>query len=73
MTNFVVLWPLKSKRATDVAMQIFDIFPRELNSLLTIDLTTRPLLTSLRFFSWHSSHSSLKSSSTSLETVLVVA
>ena len=26
MTNFVVLWPLKSKRATDVAMQIFDIF-----------------------------------------------
>ena len=26
MTNFVVLWPLKSKRATDVAMQILDIF-----------------------------------------------
>jgi hypothetical protein len=26
MTKFVVLWPLKSKRATDVAMQILDIF-----------------------------------------------
>ena len=26
MANFVVLWPLKSKRATDVAMQILDIF-----------------------------------------------
>jgi hypothetical protein len=26
MTKFVVLRPLKSKRATDVAMQIFDIF-----------------------------------------------
>ena len=26
MTKFVVLWPLKSKRETDVAMQILDIF-----------------------------------------------
>jgi transposase InsO family protein len=26
MTNFFVLWPLKSKRATDVVMQILDIF-----------------------------------------------
>jgi hypothetical protein len=26
MTIFVVLWPLKSKRLTDVAMQILDIF-----------------------------------------------
>ena len=26
MTTFVVLWPLKSKRTTDVVMQILDIF-----------------------------------------------
>jgi hypothetical protein len=31
--------------------------------------STRPLLASLRFFSWHSSHSSLKGSSASLKTL----
>jgi hypothetical protein len=43
--------------------------PWELNSLLTIGLTTRPLLASLRFFSWHSSHISLKGLSASIETL----
>jgi hypothetical protein len=70
MTKFVVLWPLKSKRATDVAMQILDIFllfgaPHILQSDNGVEFT----VSSLRFFSWHSSHSSLKSSNASIETL----
>jgi hypothetical protein len=59
--------------ATEQQILSYDLGkPWELNSLLTIGLTTRPLLASLRFFSWHSSHISLKGLSASIETLATV-